>query len=459
MDPGETKLIVFEVLVTDILPDMTIIYNNACVEGDRPDLDQNNNCVELATTVRSFADLWVNKTSDKDEYLSGMPMRFDVEVRNYGPHIAVSAVLTDVLVGNAKFYAAVTPQGVSCDHDAGVITCDLGHLPPYTHEYGFPSIKLTFYAWAADEGIWVNRAEVDSLSFDVNTVDNQSGATYTVINELLVYSLCFNDGNVFNDDLANWSKLQGDAPLATSVTPEGARTFLGDFGKRFDDSDTDLIQFSMSGLPEHKRVRLEFTFFAIRSWDGNTVIDPWDKFTVIGKDNFGIWNMGPVEEAVFHSTFSNWNVTDNFGNPLYFQSYPAQSPVEAYEPQASNLRSVDYTLAPEAVTNNPPFYGAAEVGTLGYSYRQVANMNSVYEIGYRDRYDQNASLNPLVVYEHTSSELDLKVGAPNMQFGIDDDDNPATPIVKDESWGLECFNVYVQGTDLVYHLLLPLIVR
>ncbi len=469
---GETDTIVLEVLVTDILADMTMIYNTACVAGDRPDLDSSNDCTTIDTTVRSFADLRVTKTANKDEVLKGMPIEFYITVRNLGPHIAVNATLEDVLPGNMVFINAGVSQG-SCSHDMGTVSCDFGHLLQYTEANGWPEVYITLRVYANDEGTWTNYAVASSESFDEDPDNSVGSATVTVIDERQVYSLCFNDNNLANDDLSKWFLGDSGRTLADpqlvdvyqNVTPLGDRNFMGEFGKRTVTDPAELARLVLTDLPEHKRVRIEFTLFVIKSWDGNTIVDPFNPPTIIGPDIFKVTDVNSGEH-ILHTTFTNWQVNDEGGSPLFYQAYPAAYPEGTYNPQAiaADLSALDYTASPAVVINNAPFTGSAERNTLGYYYRGIEGigplrpMDSVYKIGYRDTfYLGGADADPLVIFNHTASDLTLEIGAPDLQGRFYETEYQA--LVFDESWGIECFNVYVQGTNLLYTVYLPIVVR
>jgi uncharacterized repeat protein (TIGR01451 family) len=455
LQPGESDIIWLAAWIDPILPDNTIIEN--CAEADALQADPDGALYCHETLVRSFVDLSVTKVADKEEYLTGMPMRFDIQIRNAGPHTAAYVYLEDDLAaaGNLVFYAASASQGY-CVYDAPYVECELGHLPPYTAEFGYPVIDVTIWAYANDEGTWENWVFVDSESYELDYDDNEAYDTYKVYDELLVYSMCFNDGNAANDSIADWA-VGVSGYNALSTTPKGGRQFFGEFGKLTADQQMIMPTLSLDGLISHKRLRVEFTLFVIRSWDGNNEIDPWDGYTPIGPDLFTISEInGSESTTVFQSTFNNWNITNPTYGPQSSQAYPGQHPGGTYDPQA--IREVNYTLAPESIPTYAPWTSAAEKGTLGYQWRQSTNLDSVYEIGYRDNAQQyGEEMYPLYIWEHTASSVELKVGAPDLQARFYDEGQ--MKLIFDESWGLECFNVYVQGTDLIYHVFLPVVLR
>jgi choice-of-anchor C domain-containing protein len=152
----------------------------------------------------------------------------------------------------------------------------------------------------------------------------------------------------------------------TEVSPSG-RKFLG----RFSDQTVGL---SFADLPEHGAVRVSFDLFVIQSWDGNA--------TTSGPD---VWDLrvagGPV---LAHTTFSNVE---------FPQSYPGFLPGG----------------------NHAARTGAAENGTLGYSF----GSDAVYHLTF--------------TFPHAERSLLLNFSA----LGLEALDN--------ESWGLD--NVTVVPLD------------
>jgi hypothetical protein len=91
---------------------------------------------------------------------------------------------------------------------------------------------------------------------------------------------------------------------ATDTTPVGARKFLGQFA-------AETVNLSLSGLPSHTSVRVEFDLYVIRSWDGNGN-------SCCGPDEFDLSVSGGP--TLLHTTFSN---TGDAGN---HQAYPGAYP-------------------------------------------------------------------------------------------------------------------------------------
>ncbi len=127
---------------------------------------------------------------------------------------------------------------------------------------------------------------------------------------------------------------------ATSVTPVGARRFLGEFGNA-------VVTLGLNSLPVHSYATISFDLYVIRSMDGNGN----GAYPGIGPDLWSLLLGNTSSQAVaMNTTF------DNFG--LSYQSYP------------DNYNGI---LAHIGQT------GADEVNTLGYSFADRP-MDSVYNL-------------------------------------------------------------------------------
>ncbi|MEX0939237.1 MAG: hypothetical protein WDZ59_15350 [Pirellulales bacterium] len=111
---------------------------------------------------------------------------------------------------------------------------------------------------------------------------------------------------------------------ATDVTPVGARRFLGQFAS---DRDNEVF-LTLSDIPEHPYLQIEFDLFIIRSWDGDSTTfgaDLWELSVVDGptlesrrysqehrfadvteEDTLGyLWNGLPtVADSVYHRSYT-----------------------------------------------------------------------------------------------------------------------------------------------------------
>lgn len=175
---------------------------------------------------------------------------------------------------------------------------------------------------------------------------------------------------------SEWSSTLTDIPPA-----DATRQFLG----RFADGTVSL---SLSGLPSHTDISLEFDLYIMSSWDGDGpeggTPDIWTA-NVSG---------GPV---LLHTTFSNF--------PGRTQDYPGT-----------------YDDIPDGATN-PVKAGAVEVNTLGYGgFSDFPGGDSVYHLSF--------------LFPDTAGSVMFNfIGGPGLTS------------VADESWGLD--NVIVSvGPDI-----------
>jgi hypothetical protein len=168
---------------------------------------------------------------------------------------------------------------------------------------------------------------------------------------------------------------------ATDVTPVGSRRFLGQFGNT-------LTTLSLTNLPGHDTVTLSFDLYLIRSWDGNN--------TTFGPDRWGCGFADNVQgvngTALLDTTFSQ------FADTNYPQAYPA---------------------AFNSGTNNAAGTGAAETGTLGYTYSNSFG-DTVYALSF--------------TFPHSDSSIYFGFLADGLQD------------LNDESWGLD--NVRVEVSEV-----------
>jgi hypothetical protein len=127
-------------------------------------------------------------------------------------------------------------------------------------------------------------------------------------NAILIYSNDFQTGAG-----SEWSSKQ------ISTTPKGGRSFLGEFGNRYNAdgslSSHDIVNLSLGALPVHNRATLSFDLFLMRSWDGeaqNYSHDGDSNGSYFGKDYFNVLANG---STLLHETFSNGNTAgQSFGN-------------------------------------------------------------------------------------------------------------------------------------------------
>ena len=156
-----------------------------------------------------------------------------------------------------------------------------------------------------------------------------------------------------------WSSALKDA------TPAGARPFLGQFNNQ-------TVSLTLDALPKHHQVTLACDLYLLRNWAGNTGPHTWTVRVAGGS-------------TLLTTTFSNTAGAE--------QSFP-----DAYPGG-----------------HHPPFTGALEYGTLGYSASSATVLDSVYHLNY--------------TFDHSARQLRLDFSAGNL------------PPVGSASWGLANVNV------------------
>ena len=131
---------------------------------------------------------------------------------------------------------------------------------------------------------------------------------------------------------SEWSQTIAD------VTPAGSRRFLGQFGN-------DAVTLSLTGLPTHSDLTLEFDLFVIRTWGGNGV-----EQNSVGPD---VWRL----EIIGAQTLLN----TTFGHSIFTQAYPGTFPGGSF----------------------PSNTGASEVNSLGFPHPVLGTPNdAVYHLSF-----------------------------------------------------------------------------
>ncbi|MFM1769085.1 MAG: hypothetical protein RJA22_1614 [Verrucomicrobiota bacterium] len=130
-----------------------------------PELTPLNNSASVTTTVLPAADLAVSATVAPDPVTVSNQVAYTLAVTNRGPNSATSLQLTNTLPPNTAFVAASPSQG-TCSHNAGVVTCNLGTLPPL----GVATIQIT--ARPNAPGNLTNRTVAASASVDTLPANN-----------------------------------------------------------------------------------------------------------------------------------------------------------------------------------------------------------------------------------------------------------------------------------------------
>jgi len=119
------------------IPDGTVLFNDAQVSSDSPELDNSDNVASVGTTVQAGADVELTKTDTPDPVVAGEALSYKIEIANTGPAIATNVIVTDALPDEVTFLSAHVEGGTggeTCSYAAGAhtVTCSLGDIEPTT---------------------------------------------------------------------------------------------------------------------------------------------------------------------------------------------------------------------------------------------------------------------------------------------------------------------------------------
>ena len=123
-------------LVVDVAPDVLGgVVNEATVTSTTPDPAPENNGDTSEDPTAPDADLSIEKVDLTDPVTAGTQLSYQLTVRNGGPSVADAVTVTDTLPAETAIVSSTFAVGSgSCTHDGaaagGVLTCDLGALPP-----------------------------------------------------------------------------------------------------------------------------------------------------------------------------------------------------------------------------------------------------------------------------------------------------------------------------------------
>src|SRR5262249_44983526 len=144
------------------------------VSAFEADFNQANNSATVVSTVIPLTDLMIGQTAPSSGY-AGNNFIYSLNVTNFGPSDATSAIVTDNLPPGTSFVSATSTQG-SPTQANGIVTCNLGTLG----SNGTASVTITVTPMV--EGTITNIASVtNSAGADWNAANNTAQAT-TLIN-------------------------------------------------------------------------------------------------------------------------------------------------------------------------------------------------------------------------------------------------------------------------------------
>ena len=311
--------------------------------------------------VTDKADLSLEASVSADRVLAGSEQVITLKATNHGPDSATGVMITSFLPRKMSFISG-SPD---CTDITGPVTCMIGDLPAGRSV----ELQIRVRIDAEATGILTNTTLVYSGNADPDPENNEARVSLRVVPGLEVYRQDFE-----RSAGPEWNRRQ------TSTTPSG-RGFLGEFGN-------ETVTLNLQDLPDHQWVHVTFDLYIIRSWDGNQSSYSAELMklraaageSAVGPDE---WMFELDGTSLLHTTFSNWDGAG--GTQAYPDSYPEGK--------------------------NPPRSGAAETGTLGYSFGPIEGQDSVYRLTFS--------------VPHSGGDLRLDFSAMGLQ-----------PL-EDESWGLD----------------------
>jgi uncharacterized repeat protein (TIGR01451 family) len=124
---GGNRTITVECKVKNDTPNGTIIFNNASVTSDTPDVNNGNNLASVATNVVAEADLSITKSANAATYRAYQTMVYTVTVHNAGPCDAFDVVVIDYMppAKQAQYLYATA----DVFQDGPNLICKLGDIP------------------------------------------------------------------------------------------------------------------------------------------------------------------------------------------------------------------------------------------------------------------------------------------------------------------------------------------
>ncbi len=138
-----------------------------------------NDTTQLTTQIDPVADLGVTKTESADPVYALTNLTYTIQVSNAGPSTATEVTVTDTLDASLTYVSATPSQG-DCNHEAGVVTCDLGSV----NQGGTPTIELVVRPAqppGEDANYTVdNTAQVSSAAYDGNSANDSDTESTTV---------------------------------------------------------------------------------------------------------------------------------------------------------------------------------------------------------------------------------------------------------------------------------------
>jgi len=325
-------------------------------------------------------DLVMNKTVSESQTLAGNQVVYSLEVTNQGLSDALNVTVTDALPAGVNLISS----SAGCSETSGVVTCVAASLAPDA------TVTFDLTVGLATEliGTITNTASVENDRDDIDLSNNADSVEVVTSRSAVVLDP---DAPIDPDQ---WS----DSPI---TQPACGSSFLGEFGN-------DTVTLTLSDLPQHTEVIVEFDLLLIRSWDGNLKGNSWipsdmDEASPLETAEIGPdqWNLRVAGQQQINTTFSNWDLVG------FKQAYPGNYP------------GGDYQARTGAIANNSLCY----------------EQDSTYRLAF--------------TVAHSGSDLTVDFSALGLQG------------IENESWGLDNVRVTVASgaNQKPYQIFLPVTVR
>ena len=155
----------------------TEVTNQAAVTISNIDIDNSNNTASETTAILQQADVTITKSDSADPVFFGDTFRYDLVVRNNGPHTAQDVTVTDDLPRGIKL-TSINGQGFACSRAEQRVTCTRETL----NRNESHTIQIYVTADPEYQGTTVNNsAAVSTTTSETNTNNNNDSETTTLI--------------------------------------------------------------------------------------------------------------------------------------------------------------------------------------------------------------------------------------------------------------------------------------
>ncbi len=194
------------------------ITNTASASSAITDITPSNNTASVVTTVNPAAELSVVQNASPNPVFITSNVTFTVVVKNNGPSLATSVVLTNRLVPATNFVSAQTSQGSitpATNGETAVLTCNLGSLASNA------TATVTIVANSSVGGWITNTANVISALADIVSSNNSASAVVSVVDsstDLAVSKTASTNSVFIGTDLTYTITITNSGPLTATNT-------------------------------------------------------------------------------------------------------------------------------------------------------------------------------------------------------------------------------------------------